>query len=332
MPASQARRLCPTAIVIPPDFTAYREKSREVWGSSASKLERLQSMGLDEAYADLTGVAEAAARPARADRRGPGATGHPDLGRRRPQPPDRQVLLGPRQARRLRRDGRARRPASASPTAPTRRAARDRPEDRRAPGRARVRHRRRSSRRPTRRSSRRASATACGPYLKAARLLRRLGAVETSAARRSRVSTRRRSTTTSPTPRSSRRSCAARRGALRASERKRRRAARSRSRCASTTGRRSRAPGRSTDAPTTPHRHSSRSSCCAPTRPPRPVRLLGVRVAAFEEPALPVVSESPQLSLLVSELRHRSQQALGVVAVVVGRKPARMAPCGARPR
>ncbi len=31
MPASQARRLCPTAIVIPPDFTAYREKSREVW-------------------------------------------------------------------------------------------------------------------------------------------------------------------------------------------------------------------------------------------------------------------------------------------------------------
>ena len=33
--------------------------------------------------------------------------------------------------------------------------------------------------------------------------------------------------------------------------------------------------------------------------PARPVRLLGVRVAAFEEPALPVVSESPQLSLPV---------------------------------
>src|SRR3954467_1640791 len=32
MPASQARRLCPQAVVIPPDFTAYREKSREGWG------------------------------------------------------------------------------------------------------------------------------------------------------------------------------------------------------------------------------------------------------------------------------------------------------------
>ena len=56
MPASQARRLCPTAIVIPPDFTAYREKSHEVWELVRAKLDRLQSMGLDEAYADLTGV------------------------------------------------------------------------------------------------------------------------------------------------------------------------------------------------------------------------------------------------------------------------------------
>src|SRR4051812_38114821 len=56
MPASQARRLCPTAIVIPPDFTAYREKSREVWDLVRARLDRLQSMGLDEAYADLTGV------------------------------------------------------------------------------------------------------------------------------------------------------------------------------------------------------------------------------------------------------------------------------------
>ncbi len=56
MPASQARRLCPTAVVIPPDFSAYREKSREVWALVRSRLERVQSMGLDEAYADLTGV------------------------------------------------------------------------------------------------------------------------------------------------------------------------------------------------------------------------------------------------------------------------------------
>src|SRR5215204_4214217 len=30
MPASRARRLCPDAVVIPPDFTSYREVSRAV--------------------------------------------------------------------------------------------------------------------------------------------------------------------------------------------------------------------------------------------------------------------------------------------------------------
>src|SRR3954447_15527833 len=56
MPASRARRLCPDAIVIPPDFTAYRETSKRVWDLVDERLERVQSMGLDEAYADLTGV------------------------------------------------------------------------------------------------------------------------------------------------------------------------------------------------------------------------------------------------------------------------------------
>ena len=56
MPASQARRLCPHAIVIPPDFQAYRDKSGEVWGIAAARLDRLQRMGLDEAYAELTGI------------------------------------------------------------------------------------------------------------------------------------------------------------------------------------------------------------------------------------------------------------------------------------
>ena len=31
MPASRARRLCPHAIVLPPDFEAYRATSRAVW-------------------------------------------------------------------------------------------------------------------------------------------------------------------------------------------------------------------------------------------------------------------------------------------------------------
>jgi DNA polymerase-4 len=56
MPASRARRLCPHAVVIPPDFEAYRSKSREVWGLVERRLDRVQRLGLDEAYAELTGV------------------------------------------------------------------------------------------------------------------------------------------------------------------------------------------------------------------------------------------------------------------------------------
>lgn len=56
MPASRARRLCPHAIVIPPDFAAYKATSRAVWEIVGARLDRLQRMGLDEAYADLTGV------------------------------------------------------------------------------------------------------------------------------------------------------------------------------------------------------------------------------------------------------------------------------------
>lgn len=56
MPASRARRLCPHAIVLPPDFTAYRDSSRAVWEVVTARLGALQQLGLDEAYADLTGV------------------------------------------------------------------------------------------------------------------------------------------------------------------------------------------------------------------------------------------------------------------------------------
>jgi DNA polymerase IV len=56
MPASRARRLCPDAIVIPPDFTAYRETSERVWEVVGERLDRVQQIGIDEGYADLTGV------------------------------------------------------------------------------------------------------------------------------------------------------------------------------------------------------------------------------------------------------------------------------------
>ena len=53
-PAAQARRLCPQAIFIPPDFTAYRQKSREVWDLVRGQLPIVEQVGLDEGYADVT--------------------------------------------------------------------------------------------------------------------------------------------------------------------------------------------------------------------------------------------------------------------------------------
>jgi DNA polymerase-4 len=53
-PASQARRLCPDAIFLPPDFDAYRSKSREVWDLVRASLPVVQQVGLDEGYADVT--------------------------------------------------------------------------------------------------------------------------------------------------------------------------------------------------------------------------------------------------------------------------------------
>jgi DNA polymerase-4 len=55
-PASQARRLCPQAVFLPPDFAAYREMSREVWALVGERLPVVQQVGLDEGYADLTDV------------------------------------------------------------------------------------------------------------------------------------------------------------------------------------------------------------------------------------------------------------------------------------
>ena len=58
MPSSQAYRLCPQAIVVPPRFEAYREVSdqiRTIFWNYASEVEPLS---LDEAYLDVTYTAE----------------------------------------------------------------------------------------------------------------------------------------------------------------------------------------------------------------------------------------------------------------------------------
>lgn len=55
-PAARARRLCPEAIFVPPEFDYYRERSRAVMAVLRAHVERVEQMGLDEAYLDLTGI------------------------------------------------------------------------------------------------------------------------------------------------------------------------------------------------------------------------------------------------------------------------------------
>jgi DNA polymerase-4 len=54
-PAERARRLCPDAIFVAPDFELYRARSREVMDVLRAQVELVEVMGLDEAYLELTG-------------------------------------------------------------------------------------------------------------------------------------------------------------------------------------------------------------------------------------------------------------------------------------
>lgn len=55
MPAARARRLCPQAIFIRPDFAAYREHSAAMMAILRAHVEQVEVIGLDEAYLDLEG-------------------------------------------------------------------------------------------------------------------------------------------------------------------------------------------------------------------------------------------------------------------------------------
>ena len=56
MPAAVARRRLPDAVYLPPDFTAYREASGQVMAILRRNAETVEVVGLDEAYVDLTGI------------------------------------------------------------------------------------------------------------------------------------------------------------------------------------------------------------------------------------------------------------------------------------
>jgi DNA polymerase-4 len=56
MPAAVARRRLPNAVYLPPDFPAYREASAVVMEVLRANAEVVEVVGLDEAYLDLTGI------------------------------------------------------------------------------------------------------------------------------------------------------------------------------------------------------------------------------------------------------------------------------------
>jgi DNA polymerase IV len=67
-PAERARRLCPDAIFLTPDFDHYRAVSKAVMAELRRHVELVEVVGLDEAYLDLTGFErpKAAARRVKA--------------------------------------------------------------------------------------------------------------------------------------------------------------------------------------------------------------------------------------------------------------------------
>lgn len=54
MPTSRARRLCPDAILVAPDFAAYSAASKEVMKLVRAAVDRVEVVGMDEAYLDLS--------------------------------------------------------------------------------------------------------------------------------------------------------------------------------------------------------------------------------------------------------------------------------------
>src|SRR4051812_518744 len=56
MPTARARRLCPDAVLVPPDFEAYRAASQRIMERVRAQVERVEVVGLDEAYLDLDGL------------------------------------------------------------------------------------------------------------------------------------------------------------------------------------------------------------------------------------------------------------------------------------
>src|SRR5688500_7712327 len=54
MPMAQAVRLCPSLVIVSPDFQKYRAVSQQVFALLRSVTPRVEPLSLDEAYLDVT--------------------------------------------------------------------------------------------------------------------------------------------------------------------------------------------------------------------------------------------------------------------------------------
>jgi DNA polymerase-4 len=64
MPMSQALRLCPRAVVLPPDRDAYRDASAQVMAILRDMTPLVEPLSLDEAFLDVSGAIRGYGRPA----------------------------------------------------------------------------------------------------------------------------------------------------------------------------------------------------------------------------------------------------------------------------